>query len=165
MNFKKAGACNACEAVSEENKRLRDALEIIADYNDEYPSMEKAWAVAIEALGEREIKDIEERIIEAFIEREIYKNREEVISEALKLLVKEQKKKEASEREQKTKVIKVEKDAETGEHFFPLDKVLECTNMSPDDVAYYKMKEKNGTITLKLYDKNKKRIKVKNELR
>lgn len=58
-------------------------------------------------------------------------------------------------------VLVLEKDSDSGEYFLPLDKILAGTNVDPDEVAYYELEEKKSTVILKLYDKNKKHIKVK----
>lgn len=50
-------------------------------------------------MGRPRIEGMDERIISSFIDRNIYSNQKEVISAALRALVREQKMKEASERE------------------------------------------------------------------
>lgn len=49
-----------------------------------------------------------------------------------------------------------------GRAFFDLNTVLKDTNVTPEEVKYYEMKEKDGIIVLTLYDKNKNQIKVEN---
>lgn len=60
-------------------------------------------------------------------------------------------------------IIKIKEDPNTGDLFFSLDKVLEGTNVKHQDVHYYELVEKNGSMVLTLYDKDKKQIKVENE--
>ncbi len=50
-------------------------------------------------MGRPRIEGMDEKIIASFIERKIYANQREVISSALRALVKEQKMKEAAERQ------------------------------------------------------------------
>ena len=61
------------------------------------------------------------------------------------------------------KTVKVKKDKKTGEQYLDLKQVLKGTNITLKDVIFYQMEEKDGIITLKLYDKDKKQLVVKDE--
>lgn len=51
---------------------------------------------------------------------------------------------------------------EEDENYYLLwEDILKGTNMSPENVTYYALDEKNGSILLHLYDKDKKLLKPK----
>jgi hypothetical protein len=59
------------------------------------------------------------------------------------------------------RTVEVKHNTETDEHYLDLKEILKGSNTSLEDVAYYELEEKDGIITLKLYDKDKEQLKVK----
>jgi len=62
-----------------------------------------------------------------------------------------------------SKSIKLEYNKETKQTTLDLAKMLEGTNVDIKDVAHYSLTEAGGSLTLLLFDKDKKQLMVKNE--
>lgn len=59
--------------------------------------------------------------------------------------------------------VKVQKDKKTGEYYLDLYKILEGSNVKVEDVEYYTLEPTDTQgLRLWLYDKNKKKLEVKN---
>lgn len=59
--------------------------------------------------------------------------------------------------------VTIQKNPKTGDNFRALDQVLDGTNIKPEDVSYYILDQKGDKLVLTLYNKNKKKIKVRNK--